>query len=294
MSSYWVKYPERYNPGGKAPSDLWHYPIPVQGSWSRNGIRHFCPFPLGMVARMIALTTQKGDVVLDPFAGTGTVMTVAGFLGRRALGVDVNRAFPRTFGKKGYDALLAVTKKEVAGPGHENSGNGLSKLIVRLRMLKYPKTLFGELLRPDRLGKTAREQIAAFVVTPLASVAGKRPEDDEVVGRIAVQVLATDKANLVKLREAIRAVTSKPPLSKFGLEVVIKVVGARVWKPAQFADRLPGKRWYIYTKGAFHAHAGMVPPNRVPAILRDARQNLRHRIPPILASMGVSVPLAVQ
>lgn len=293
LSSYWVKYPERYNPGGKAPSDLWHYPIPVQGSWSRNGIRHFCPFPLGMVARMITLTTQKGDVVLDPFAGTGTVMTVASFLGRRAVGIDVNRAFPRTFGAKGYNALLAVTRKEVAAPGHENSGNGLSKLIVRLRMLKYPKTLFGELLRPDRLGKKAREQIAAFVVTPLASPPGRRAADDEVVGRITVQVLTTDKANLSKLRETVRAATSKPPLSKFGLEVVMKVVGVRTWRSAKFVADLPGKRWYVYTKGGFHSHEEKLPVTKLSAALRNTGDSPRHRIPPILSPFGIDVPPAV-
>src|SRR2546421_261661 len=64
LSPYWVKYPERYNPNGKSPSDIWHFPIPVQGSWSRNGIRHFCPFPLSMVARMISLTAPVSGVVL--------------------------------------------------------------------------------------------------------------------------------------------------------------------------------------------------------------------------------------
>ncbi len=293
LSSYWVKYPERYNPSGKAPSDLWHFPIPVQGSWSRNGIRHFCPFPLAMVARIITLTSREGEVVLDPFAGTGTVLAVASFLGRRALGIDVNAGFAQTFSQKGYKALLGLTKSEVAGPGHESSKNGLRQLIVRLRILKYPKTMFGELLRPDRLGKTARKHIAALVVTQLTSPQRTRRVNSESLARIVVHVLATESAKLSKLREAISAVTRKPPLSKFGLGVSVKVVGMKTWKSSQFIADLPKDRWYLYTRGAFHSYEQTVPPSKLQATLKAACAGTRHRVPPILAPVGVDVPLMV-
>jgi DNA modification methylase len=42
LKEWWVKYPERYNPKGKIPSNIWPLPIPVQGSWSSNGLRHAC------------------------------------------------------------------------------------------------------------------------------------------------------------------------------------------------------------------------------------------------------------
>jgi DNA methylase. len=33
LKKWWVKYPERYNPKGKALDEIWEFPIPVQGSW---------------------------------------------------------------------------------------------------------------------------------------------------------------------------------------------------------------------------------------------------------------------
>ena len=69
LAAYWVKYPERYHPDGKAPSDLWHFQIPTQGSWAPSARRHFCPFPTGLVERMVEISSNEGEIVLDPFAG---------------------------------------------------------------------------------------------------------------------------------------------------------------------------------------------------------------------------------
>ena len=51
LKKWWVKYPERYNPKGKALDEIWEFPIPVQGSWGNKYIRHFCPLPKAMVAK---------------------------------------------------------------------------------------------------------------------------------------------------------------------------------------------------------------------------------------------------
>ena len=46
--------------------------------------------PEGILRRMIAASTRPGDVVLDPFAGSGTTGAVAHGLGRRAVLIDHN------------------------------------------------------------------------------------------------------------------------------------------------------------------------------------------------------------
>src|SRR5262249_915450 len=43
LREWWVRYPERYSPNGKAPTRTWNIPIPRQGSWGNNWVRHFCP-----------------------------------------------------------------------------------------------------------------------------------------------------------------------------------------------------------------------------------------------------------
>ncbi len=92
LKRWWVRYPERYNPEGKAPSNVWRAAIPVQGSWANTAIQHACPLPPDLVERMLLLSTDLGDVVLDPFAGSGVVVAEAERLRRRGVGVELGGA----------------------------------------------------------------------------------------------------------------------------------------------------------------------------------------------------------
>lgn len=49
---------------------------------------HPCPFPSTIPERAILATTDRGDLVLDPYSGSGTTLRVAKHLGRRAIGVE--------------------------------------------------------------------------------------------------------------------------------------------------------------------------------------------------------------
>lgn len=55
---------------------------------SAKRIGHEAPFPLELPRRLIKLYTYPGDVVLDPFCGSGTTLLAARRLGRRYIGVD--------------------------------------------------------------------------------------------------------------------------------------------------------------------------------------------------------------
>lgn len=69
------------------------WPIPPA---RRNG-SHPCPFPDEIVRRCILLSTFPGDLVLDPFAGSGTSLRVAESLRRRAIGVDLSAFYVAQF-----------------------------------------------------------------------------------------------------------------------------------------------------------------------------------------------------
>jgi site-specific DNA-methyltransferase (cytosine-N4-specific) len=62
---------------------VWHFPP------SRAGGRGQAPFPEELPRRCILASTNPGDWVLDPFAGSGTTLDAAGALGRNAVGIDL-------------------------------------------------------------------------------------------------------------------------------------------------------------------------------------------------------------
>lgn len=75
----------------------------ADGVWNigNSGIGHTTPFAEELVKRCIKLWSCPGDVVLDPFAGAGTVNKVAIECGRNAIGIELNKSF--------YD--LAIEKR---------------------------------------------------------------------------------------------------------------------------------------------------------------------------------------
>jgi site-specific DNA-methyltransferase (adenine-specific) len=57
---------------------------------SATNVGHPAPFPIELPYRCIQLYTFKGDVVLDPFVGSGTTCLAAAMTGRHYVGIDVD------------------------------------------------------------------------------------------------------------------------------------------------------------------------------------------------------------
>jgi len=55
-----------------------------------DDINHPAPFPESLVEPLIRLYSDKGDIVLDPFLGSGTTMKVARDLERNSVGIERN------------------------------------------------------------------------------------------------------------------------------------------------------------------------------------------------------------
>lgn len=67
---------------------------------------HPAPFPLEIPARLIRMFSFPGDVVLDPFAGTGTTLQAARHLDRKAIGVEVEERYCEVIAKRLSQGVL--------------------------------------------------------------------------------------------------------------------------------------------------------------------------------------------
>ena len=75
---------------GKLPTDTWWHTVVPTGGAERTG--YPTQKPEALAERILRASSNPGDLVLDPFAGSGTVGAVAARLGRRFLLIDNNPA----------------------------------------------------------------------------------------------------------------------------------------------------------------------------------------------------------
>ena len=75
------------NPLGKNPEDVWDIPN-VVGNHVEKTI-HPCQYPVGLISRLIRALTNTGDLVFDPFAGSGSTAVAALSEGRRFVGTEI-------------------------------------------------------------------------------------------------------------------------------------------------------------------------------------------------------------
>jgi site-specific DNA-methyltransferase (adenine-specific) len=106
----------RANPAGKMPDDTWvlrpqedeRFFRPEDDTWyvprvcgtfkERTG--HPCQMPEAVLERIIRVSSNPGDLVLDPFAGSGTTLATARRLGRRYLGIELSREYADAIGRR--------------------------------------------------------------------------------------------------------------------------------------------------------------------------------------------------
>jgi len=71
--------------------NVWEFPVIMQNQFKGYKIdEHGAMFPEELPKRCILLASNEGDIILDPFLGTGTTMKVAKNLGRSCIGIEIN------------------------------------------------------------------------------------------------------------------------------------------------------------------------------------------------------------
>lgn len=97
-----VKYPNqkkngklRCNPLGKNPSDVWEYAKVTTGARrsSKERTAHPAQFPLGIIDRIVRVSSNLGDVVVDPFSGSASTGIAAVGNGRIYVGFELREDY---------------------------------------------------------------------------------------------------------------------------------------------------------------------------------------------------------
>ena len=96
------------NPKGKNPSDVWDIPN-VKANHIEKTI-HPCQFPISIPQRLITALTNIGDIVVDPFLGSGTTAASAALLNRRFIGAEKVEKYIEVSDDRIVNALLGTLK----------------------------------------------------------------------------------------------------------------------------------------------------------------------------------------
>jgi DNA modification methylase len=118
--------------------DTWYFPR-VAGTFSERAGFHGCQMPEQLLGRIIRMCSSPGEVVLDPFSGSATTLTVAKKLGRKFIGFEISaeyvkRGTARTQGARPGDPLDGAAEPLVSAPTTPTSpGAGSRKKKVAVR-----------------------------------------------------------------------------------------------------------------------------------------------------------------
>jgi site-specific DNA-methyltransferase (adenine-specific) len=82
----------RANPAGKVPDDVWE-DSRVCGTFKERTGWHPCQMPESLLMRIIAVSSNQGDCVLDPFVGSGTTAVAAQKLKRNYVGIEISQDY---------------------------------------------------------------------------------------------------------------------------------------------------------------------------------------------------------
>ena len=84
-------YRSRNNMRGANPGDVWQFSHVHYCQESRTG--HPTQKPEGLIERMVLASSNEGELVIDPFAGSGTTLRVCQQTDRKSLGIELSEDY---------------------------------------------------------------------------------------------------------------------------------------------------------------------------------------------------------
>jgi site-specific DNA-methyltransferase (adenine-specific) len=121
----WILRPQDLPEGFQADEDTWYFPR-VCGTFKERTGWHGCQMPEQLLGRIIRACSNAGELVLDPFGGSGTTLAVAKKLGRHFLGYELSEEYAARIKRRlseiqSGDPLNGAAEPLVSAP---NTANG--------------------------------------------------------------------------------------------------------------------------------------------------------------------------
>jgi DNA modification methylase len=113
----WILRPQDLPQGFQPDEDTWYFSR-VCGTFKERAGWHGCQMPEQLLGRIVRACSNPGEVVLDPFAGSGTTLVVAKKLGRRWIGFELSPQY----------AAQAQARLDAAADGQPLNGAAEPKL----------------------------------------------------------------------------------------------------------------------------------------------------------------------
>jgi len=123
----------------------------------RDKALHPATYPVALAKRCIELFTHKGELVLDPFVGSGTTLVAAADVDRNAVGFDLQEQYISLCKGRLSQLNLFNTSKQIAiQEDARNIANSLEPDSVNLIVTSPP---YANLLNRPRLNKSRRGEL---------------------------------------------------------------------------------------------------------------------------------------
>lgn len=90
----WILRPQDVPEGFSSEEDVWYFPR-VAGTFKQRAGFHGCQMPEQLLGRIIKSCSREGELVMDPFAGSGSTLVVAKKLHRQYLGFELSDEYAR-------------------------------------------------------------------------------------------------------------------------------------------------------------------------------------------------------
>lgn len=138
----WVLRPQDLAEGFTPDEDTWYFPR-VCGTFKERAGWHGCQMPEQLLGRIIRACSNEGELVLDPFAGSGTTLAVAKKMRRHYVGYEISEDYAKLVRKrlgkaKPGDPLDGAAEPLISAPDTANGRrlDDVQKKVPKSKMLK--------------------------------------------------------------------------------------------------------------------------------------------------------------